>query len=213
MELTIIYDNEAWLSGLRPDWGFSCLIQGKGLPTILFDTGAQGQTLLSNMDKLGIDPLSVEIVFISHGHFDHTGGLSAFLKVNNGVQVVVPYSLRGLQVAGKVIPVRDNLEIQDGLYSTGELKSIEQSLVIQTEKGCLIVVGCSHPGVEAILQASIGLGRPFALVGGLHGFHQFEILEPLELICPTHCTRYRKELERLYPERYVDGGAGKRITF
>jgi len=212
MELTIVYDNEAWLSNLRPDWGFSCLIQGEGLPTILFDTGAQGQILLSNMDRLGIDPRSVEIVFISHGHFDHTGGLTAFLKVHSDVQVVVPHYLCGIHGAREVVSIRDRAEIREGVFSTGELRSIEQSLVIRNQKGCAIIAGCSHPGVESILEAAAGMGRPYALVGGLHGFHRFEILQDLELICPTHCTRYKKELERLYPEKCVDGGAGRTIS-
>jgi 7,8-dihydropterin-6-yl-methyl-4-(beta-D-ribofuranosyl)aminobenzene 5'-phosphate synthase len=212
MELTIVYDNEAWLSGLHPDWGFSCLIQGMGLPTILFDTGAQGQILLSNMDRLGIDPRSIEMVFISHGHFDHTGGLSSLLKVNSDVQVVVPHDLCGVHGAREVVSIRDRTEIREGVFSTGELRSIEQSLVVRNQKGCAIIAGCSHPGVETILEAAAGVGRPYALIGGLHGFDHFEILQDLELICPTHCTRYKKELERLYPEKCADGGAGKTIN-
>jgi 7,8-dihydropterin-6-yl-methyl-4-(beta-D-ribofuranosyl)aminobenzene 5'-phosphate synthase len=211
MQMTIIYDNDAWLPDLKPDWGFSCLVQGGKLPTILFDTGADGRILLANMDKLGIDPLSVDVVFISHGHFDHTGGFSDFLSINSDVTVYVPSSWQRVHGAREVVPVREPMAIAEGLFSTGELRSIEQSMVIGTERGAVIITGCSHPGVDRILQASAAWGEPFALIGGLHGFRHFELLQPLSLICPTHCTMYKKDLAAMYPGKCVSGGAGKRI--
>jgi len=211
MQVTIIYDNDAWLPDLQPDWGFSCLVEGDGQPTILFDTGADGAILLKNMDKLDIDPLSVDLVIISHGHFDHAGGLSDFLSLNRDVTVYVPSSWQRVRGAREVVPVREGLAIGQGLYSTGELQAIEHSLVIRTARGNVIITGCSHPGVDRVLQASAVWGEPFALIGGLHGFRQFELLQPLSLICPTHCTMYKKELTTMYPGKCVSGGAGKRI--
>jgi 7,8-dihydropterin-6-yl-methyl-4-(beta-D-ribofuranosyl)aminobenzene 5'-phosphate synthase len=97
MKLTIIYDNTVFKSGLQSDWGFSCLVEVENCPKILFDMGTDGDILLSNMRKLNIDPLSIKEVFISHDHFDHTGGLSAFLEVNSNVKVYVPVSFRGIR--------------------------------------------------------------------------------------------------------------------
>ena len=77
MKVTIIYDNTSARPELQADWGFSALVEAKG-KRILFDTGADGRILLSNMEKLKIDPKEIEDVFISHLHWDHTGGLSAF---------------------------------------------------------------------------------------------------------------------------------------
>jgi 7,8-dihydropterin-6-yl-methyl-4-(beta-D-ribofuranosyl)aminobenzene 5'-phosphate synthase len=50
MKLTIVYDNEIFTQGigLRSDWGFACLLE-TGEATILFDTGARGNILLSNI--------------------------------------------------------------------------------------------------------------------------------------------------------------------
>ncbi len=58
--------------------GFACLIEHDGC-NWLFDTG-QGTTLLHNLDALGIEAQRVEGVILSHGHYDHAGGLLAFLR-------------------------------------------------------------------------------------------------------------------------------------
>ena len=86
MKVTVIYDNTLFRKALKADWGFSILIEVDN-KKILFGTGGRGSILLSNMKKLGIAPRDIHDVFISHFHFDHTGGLSAFLDHNNKVRV------------------------------------------------------------------------------------------------------------------------------
>ncbi len=159
------------------------------------------------MKKLNINPKEIDEVFISHSHFDHTGGLSVFLNENDEVKIYVPSSFRGVK-RGEVIEVTDPVEIHEGIYSTGELSGIEQSLVVKTKKGLVIIAGCSHPGVEDILRAASKFGKPYALIGGLHGFNDFELIKDLELVCPTHCTQHIKEIKKLYPDKYVEGGVG-----
>ncbi len=209
MKITIVYDNEVWKEGLAADWGFACLVEAHG-KRILFDTGAKGSILLNNMKLLGIDPVVVEEVFVSHAHWDHTGGLQGFLE-KNPVTVYVPSSYRGTRGAREVIEVKEAIKIHDYIFSTGELKDIEQSLVVETEKGLVVIAGCSHPGVENILSAASRLGKPSAIIGGLHGFKEFELLKDLDLVCPTHCTQFKSEIESLYPEKCVSGGAGRVI--
>jgi len=82
MKITIIYDNTSIRNDLQPDWGFSAVVEFKERK-ILFDAGASGTILLSNMQKLGISPKEIQDVFISHNHFDHIGGLSSFIEQNN----------------------------------------------------------------------------------------------------------------------------------
>ena len=209
-KITIIYDNEIWKEGLKADWGFSCLVETQG-KKILFDTGANGSILLGNMEKLNIDPTTIEEIFISHAHWDHTGGISDILRVNP-VKVYIPESCPEPRGTSQVIrAVKEPLKIQENVFSTGELRGIEQSLVIKTEKELVVIVGCSHPGVKDILDVASQFGKPYAIIGGLHGFNEFDLLKNLELVCPTHCTQFKVEMKSLYPKKCVDGGAGKVI--
>ena len=210
MKITIIYDNTAWDINLKSDWGFSCLVEAFG-KNILFDTGAKADVLLDNMEKLNIDPLQIDEVFISHSHWDHTGGLSCILGLNP-VKVYIPCSFVLSDDNVTVIRVNEKLKLHDNIYSTGELKSIEHSLIIKENTGVTVIAGCSHPGVREILQAASEFGKVRTLIGGLHGFKEFNLIDPLENICPTHCTWFIKEIKDLYPGKYIEGGAGKVIT-
>jgi len=79
--ITVIYDNNSSGKNLKTGWGFACLVQGTE-KTILFDTGGDGFLLMKNLQKLTIDPEIIDIVFLSHIHEDHTGGLHSILRVN-----------------------------------------------------------------------------------------------------------------------------------
>lgn len=208
MKTTIIYDNTVFRKDLKADWGFAALIEAWG-KTILFDTGGRGSILLSNMDKLGIDPRAIENVFISHAHYDHTGGLSAFLDRNSDVKVWVPPSFRGVKNVD-VVKVEQSVRLYEGIHSTGELEGIEQSLGIETINGIVIVAGCSHPRMEHILAAASEFGPVHGIIGGPHGTRP-ESLENLGLIGATHCTQHQREMKALYPESFAPGGAGRVI--
>jgi len=208
MKLTIVYDNEVEKEDLRAGWGFSALIEGENTASILFDTGADNPTLLHNMRKLGIPVENIGIIIISHPHYDHTGGLSGILEVNKDAEIYVPASFRGTIPGRKVITVTSPLQISEQVFSTGELKGIEQSLALKTDKGILVLVGCSHPGVGNIIDAASRFGRVYGIVGGFHGFHDFDRLSGLSLICPCHCTQYKSEITQLFPQQCVRCGAG-----
>ena len=212
MKITLVYDNTACRKELQADWGFSCLVEIENTPRILFDTGTKGSILLSNLQKLGIESASIDEIFISHAHFDHIGGLSDILSLKCPDTLYVPASFRGVRGAKEVVSISKPLKIHENVFSTGELDNIEQSMAVKTEKGIVLIVGCSHPKMAHILEAASQFGDVCAVIGGMHGFREFELFKNLELICPTHCTQHISELKSLYPDSYIEGGAGKIIT-
>ncbi len=84
-------------------------------------------------------------------------------------------------------------------------------MCIQQNGKVIVVAGCSHPGVDNILRAASGIGPVSALIGGLHGFQDFPVLKSLDLVCATHCTRHKQEIQSLFPRISIPGGAGKII--
>lgn len=209
MRITIVYDNTAYDQRLKADWGFACLLD-TGSENILFDTGANGRILMDNMEKLAISPEQVDKVVISHDHWDHTGGLSRFLSLAP-VPVYLPDPFTGKPATENVSRILGKTAISDGVYSTGTLKHIEQSLVVESRGGLVVIAGCAHPGVPEILRAASEMGKVAALIGGLHGFHDFKAVENLKTVCATHCTQYQDKLWSLYPDKMIAGGAGQVI--
>lgn len=159
LSIIVTYDNNAYKEGLETAWGFSCLIRGTE-KTILFDTGGNGSILLANMKQLGIDPEEIGLVVLSHIHGDHVGGLRSFLEKNNEVVVYLPKSFpksfkdNVQEYGAKVVDVQEPLKICEGVYSTGELGRWikEQSSIIHTDKGSIVITGCAHPGIVKIVN-------------------------------------------------------------
>lgn len=81
VKITTICENRTPRAGLLGEHGLALLLEVKG-QRILFDTGA-GATLMDNAEALGVDLGRVDAVFLSHGHYDHTGGLKTLLKLNS----------------------------------------------------------------------------------------------------------------------------------
>jgi len=208
MKVTIVYDNDVSSKGLKAGWGFSAVIEARDTPAILFDTGADSATLLHNMEELGIDAKRIGIIVISHAHGDHTGGLPGILEVNKEAKLYVPASFQGSISGRGVTIVTRPLQISEGIFSTGELKDVEQSLAIETGKGILVVAGCSHPGVGEILDAASRFGKVYGVIGGFHGFRSFSRLSGLSLIVPCHCTQYKSEILELFPQQSIRCGVG-----
>jgi len=212
MKVTIVYDNITNKPDLIDDWGWSCFIETSDR-NILFDTGGNGKILLENLINLNIDPESIDDVVISHPDFDHIGGLSTFLNLNHKAVVHIPISFRGVRYPNKVKYYDKPTQIYENIFLTGELDKREQSLAIKTKKGLVLMVGCGHPGIRIIIDSVSQFGKVYAIVGGLHGFDEFEILENIDKICPAHCTKYKEKIKLLHPKKYIENGVGEIIEF
>ena len=80
MRLTVIFENHAgYRKGLFGYHGFCALVEHNG-KKVLVDTGTDGEVLLRNMEALNVSPEDIDALFITHGHYDHTGGMKAFLE-------------------------------------------------------------------------------------------------------------------------------------
>lgn len=227
--IVVVVDNIAG-SGLREAWGLSIYVETGG-HKILFDTGPSPGVLEYNARKLGIDLSKVEAVVISHEHGDHTGGLSALYPYSGNITVYIPsgsYSgfVKSLKRLGfRVVMVNGTLEVFPGIYVVGPLYGPpwEEALAVNVRgKGLVVLTGCSHPGVDELVERAVDdLGvKPYIVMGGFHlgGASLDEIRSRMERIIsmgvlkiyPLHCSgsAVRKYLEEKHPEIYGEGHSG-----
>ncbi|HUU27717.1 MAG TPA: MBL fold metallo-hydrolase [archaeon] len=229
LKLSVVFNNEPYNQELKTDWGFACVIEGLER-TILFDTGNNGGILLSNMKIMGIGSKDIDMVILSHFHGDHTNGMADFLKQNANVTVYMPESFpdsfqeRVKSLGAKVELVDGPLKIFKGVHSTGEMGTsiIEQSLILDTSQGLVIVNGCSHPGIVDIVKKAKKIrGKEIYFVLG--GFHlgqtpEAEIREIIrefkelgvKKVGATHCTGDQAiaMFRKAWGDNYVDCGCG-----
>ena len=85
MKISILIDNHVELSGLKAEHGLSMVIEEED-HKILFDCG-QSSEIIKNAKKLGLELDDLNQIVLSHGHYDHTGGLLSILKLNKGIDV------------------------------------------------------------------------------------------------------------------------------
>lgn len=216
MKLHILYDNNA-SGNFKAGWGFSCYIETKE-DKILFDTGWNGNILLHNMEVMGLSTQDIKKVVISHSHWDHIGGLNHILRYNTP-EIFLPKSVsRNLKNEIKrfadVIEIFGKQEISNGVWTTGELgdEIKEQSLIIETGKGKVILTGCAHPGLENILEELGDIEDIHAVVGGFHDSN-VDILNGISVIIPCHCSEKIDEIKRNNPESFIECKIGSVLEF
>jgi 7,8-dihydropterin-6-yl-methyl-4-(beta-D-ribofuranosyl)aminobenzene 5'-phosphate synthase len=230
--LTILYDNHSYDSRLKSSWGFSCLIELEE-KTILFDTGGDGEILLANMRLLNKDPKAIDMIVLSHIHGDHTGGLWSLLREKSTLKVYIPASFpqefeqRANEFGAEVFRVDTSLEIDRGIYSTGEMDHgiREQSLIIRTSKGIILITGCAHPGIiEIMKEAQAIAGKDIDMaIGGWHlssagereikGIIGAFLRMGIQKVAPCHCTgdRAMAMFKSEYGENFIQAGVGRII--
>lgn len=247
--ITILCENSAGpLSGTLGEHGFAALVEHDS-GALLFDTG-QGTTLTGNARRMNKDLGRVATVALSHGHYDHTGGLLPLLQSSgpkeiyahpdvfipcyrvkdNGESIAIgmPYARELLEDAGAAFNLgREFREIAPGMFLTGEVPRLtgfergdhglsldtagavadpvndDQSLIIRTEKGLVLLLGCCHAGIVNTVELAVartGVANIVAIIGGTHlgycGAHQLEeTLRRLhsyriQKLCASHCTGF-----------------------
>jgi len=232
-QLLIVYDNYTMKKTLTPAWGFSCLIS---LPRyqLLFDTGGDPSILMQNMQELNVDFQKIDAVALSHVHGDHVGGLSGFLDERHDITVYLPKSFPGnfkealRRLGTAVVETGGPQMIHPGVYTTGELGYgvKEQSLVLKTRRGLVIITGCAHPGIVEIVEHAIAVFKEkiYLLIGGFHlmGYSPSDLKKiakrldalKVEKIAPCHCSgdETRAFFKEYYKDNYIACAAGLLLT-
>lgn len=150
LKITVLMDDYAGFDNpYLAQHGLSFFIEVKGermAKTILLDTGQSAEAVLYNMGLLGISPKSTDMVYISHCHYDHTGGLVGILKEIGRDTPVIAHpglfrenyrlenSLKNIGIAnekekilqngGCPVLVKEPFEIVTGVISTGEVERV-----------------------------------------------------------------------------------------
>ncbi len=272
MKITILCENLVGKLVGAGEHGFSAFIETEE-GNFLFDTGS-GPSIVANSLVLNKDLRSVKKVFLSHGHYDHTGGLPEVLKLRGQVDVHIhphvfldriaihkengkekkrfvgiPYKKGYLEFLGaNFILNSDFIEVEKGIFLTGEVprKTLfekpdprlfseingktapdifldDQSLILDTPKGLVLILGCAHSGMINIIHHVIhktGKDKFHAVLGGTHlDFLTQEQLEEsikalkqmkIEKIGVSHCTGMRAafKLHQEFGDRFFYGCVG-----
>jgi 7,8-dihydropterin-6-yl-methyl-4-(beta-D-ribofuranosyl)aminobenzene 5'-phosphate synthase len=233
VSIKVIYDNYVKVKGLKEDWGYSILIEGLD-KIILFDTGTKPEIFEFNFSKMGIDAGTIDFLVISHEHGDHTGAIPAFIKMKKDIPVIIPHSFSDkfkkqmVENGFEPLLVKQPAMICANLWTSGEFdyQIAEQALVLNTEKGLVVMTGCSHPGiVEMLRKIKSNFNKNIYMVFG--GFHLLqksdremdEIISQMKSLgvvkCgATHCTgdKQIKMFRDAFGENYFELGVGNKIA-
>lgn len=135
MQLTALLENKACREGLKAAHGLSLYIQTEH-HKILFDAGPNA-AFAENADALGVDLSAVDICVLSHGHYDHAGGMPVFLRRNDQAKVYLRESAldeyRSEEAGGNYAYIgvpRELRAAQDRLFFTGERTDIDEGVTL-----------------------------------------------------------------------------------
>ena len=274
---TILSENTASPSlGVLAEHGFAVLVETPAL-SLLFDTG-QGHCLCHNARVMECDLASVDALALSHGHYDHTGGMPDLLGLHEQLTVYAHpdifcdrYARLGRASAPEYRYVgppatreeferdgarfsfnRTFVELADGVYLTGEVPRTtdfeghdarlvvrtaagyesdplrdDQSLVVRTPRGLVVVLGCAHAGLINTLQHitdNLPDDSLYMVFGGTHvGFLTDRQVEQsiaalaqfdLQRIGVSHCTGLPRSMlfRQAFGDRFFFANAGVVLT-
>jgi len=259
--------------GVIGEHGFACYIETeKG--NYLFDTG-QGFAIVQNAIALKKDLGAIEAIMISHGHYDHTGGLPAVLQIKGRVGVyghpdIFVERIASFEGKTRFIGIQhtrsyleslgadfrlgaEMIKIGPGVFLTGEIPRKSEfekgdanmiaclangekiqpdplkddlSLIIDSDKGLIIVLGCAHAGMINIIEYAMekmNRDKIHAIIGGTHlGFSSEEQFDEtlkvidkykIDLLGVSHCTGLPKAsmLHAKLKERFFFGTVGSTL--
>jgi len=272
IKITTLSENTAG-AGALGEWGLSMLVEADG-QKILFDTGG-GLTAVPNAETMRVDLTVIDRIVLSHGHYDHTGGLLNVLRKAGGKEIIahpdiwarkygsldntpkryvgIPFIREALEVMGTTFNLsREPVKLSEHVMTTGEIPMVNDyeivekylsvmegdemkqdpidddlALIIDTEFGLVIILGCAHHGIVNTLKHAkkvTGKELIYAAIGGTHLVHASkERLEKtaaalkemgVQYLGVSHCTGFNASayLAGEFGDRFFQNNAGTRLT-
>jgi len=231
LKITCLIEESAPRMPFWASHGLSMLIEADG-KKILFDSGSYSDTLLHNISELKFSLSDIDYFFLSHTHDDHSGGIYGIRNSISSKEMIctsdafsdkMPHNGELVEIMSNVKTNTEDREIAPGLVAIAEKDSINPKYPVKEialvgnleEKGLIIILGCSHYGIENIIddvKAKYPDTPVHAIVGGLHlkdsSIEEIkEIIsifkrENIKIILANHCTGFKalKELSSELPE-------------
>jgi 7,8-dihydropterin-6-yl-methyl-4-(beta-D-ribofuranosyl)aminobenzene 5'-phosphate synthase len=245
--------------------GFSALIETEEA-RVLVDTGVTGVALVHNLKQMGLTPDDVDVIVLSHGHNDHTGGLpmvkgriiahpESFHERRLSPKEGVRYDLTSPKPDKKKHKIeyhREPVLLARGVMTTGEVPRLHEweelpvfqikkgdkyeedkvmddmGIVINTDKGLVVIQGCSHAGIINTVERAIkvtGEDEVYCVIGGFHligpgekkidrTIAEFKRLK-IKKVIPIHCTGFEgiKQVSMQTPETFEYCTVGCQMEF
>jgi 7,8-dihydropterin-6-yl-methyl-4-(beta-D-ribofuranosyl)aminobenzene 5'-phosphate synthase len=226
IKITILCENETSKRAARfcrSEWGFSAFVETEQV-NILFDTG-HTDLYKHNANALRIDLNQSDFVVLSHHHWDHTGGMASHEFKEKKKLILHPHILDKVSTEKadlfnrdfEIIATETSLELAPDIFFLGQIPrktSFERgeykgdsmlddsAIAIKTEKGLIVLTGCSHAGICNICEyAKEVTGQNlYAVVGGFHLTKKDEALvrktieyfksQNVEHLYPMHCVDF-----------------------
>jgi len=234
INIKIIVDNRCVTSELKESNGLSIYLEHDNT-YLLFDLGSSNKVFQHNVEATGIDLGIIDGVVISHEHSNHVGGIPYVGWESPFSTIYIPYgsmdslgrvarsnSLKPVEVIDWVNPWK-NIYISKPFHGP----PYEHFLIINSERGLIVLSGCMHPGVDRVIPEVTRYfnKRVYCIIGGFHLFNAPEnivvktinrLVEVyrVEKIIPLHCSGelFKNILKQHYPDKYIEAGCGSEIT-